>query len=87
MTGSSDSILLFNDNQSAHKLLYNTVFHCKSKHVDIRYHFGRECINNNIVKVEYLPTADMAADVLTKSLNCVKHYKFLELMGVQYKCN
>lgn len=78
-------IVIFNDNQSAHKLLYNPVFHNRTKHIDIRFHFGRECIKNNIVKIEYLQTDLMPADILTKSLNSVKHYKFLELLGVRQK--
>lgn len=83
--GLMQCIVIFNDNQSAHKLLYNPVFHNRTKHIDIRFHFGRECIKNNVIKIEYLQTDLMPADILTKSLNSVKHYKFLELLGVQQK--
>lgn len=85
ITGHIQCIVILNDNQSAHKLLQNPVFHNRTKHIDIRFHFGRECIKNNIVKVEYLQTAHMPADILTKSLNSVKHFKFLKLLGVQQK--
>ncbi|KAG5868677.1 hypothetical protein JTB14_034399 [Gonioctena quinquepunctata] len=50
------------------------------KHV--RHHIVRDAINENLIKIEYLQTADMPADVLTKSLCSVKHYKFLGYLGV-----
>lgn len=75
-------IALFNDSMSAQKLLLNPVFHNKTKHIDVRYHYCREMINENIVSVNYLCTSDMPADLLTKSLNGVKHYKHLDALGI-----
>lgn len=47
------------------KLTENPVFHNRSKHIDIRFHQrGRE----NLIKLEYLDTSNMTADVLTKGL-------------------
>lgn len=77
------TIDIFNDNQSAQKLTVNPVFHKRTKHIDIRYHFSRECVTNKIVNVKYLPTAEMPADLFTKGLCSVKHYKFLNRLGVQ----
>lgn len=57
------TIILYNDNQSAQKLLVNPVFHNKSKHIDIRFHFCKEIIDQNLVNVQYLCTADMPADL------------------------
>lgn len=67
---------------SAQKLLLNPVFHNKTKHVDVRYHHCREMINENIVSIDYLCTSDMPADLLTKSLSAVKHYKHLNTLGI-----
>ena len=39
---------LYNDNQSAQKLALNPVFHKRTKHIDIRYHFCRDCVTNLI---------------------------------------
>lgn len=75
-------ITLYNDSMSAQKLLLNPVFHNKTKHIDVRYHYCREMINENIVSVNYLCTSDMPADLLTKSLNAVKHYKHLDALGI-----
>lgn len=76
------TITVYNDNQSALKLSANPVFHKRSKHIDVRYHFCREKIADNIVKMEYMPTAEMPADLLTKGLASSKHYKFVKLFGL-----
>ncbi|OWR48976.1 putative Copia protein [Danaus plexippus plexippus] len=86
ITNKKYTIELYNDNQSALKLTQNPIFHKRSKHIDIRYHFSRECVNNNIVNVKYLPSAEMPADLLTKSLCSNKHYYLLDKLGVQHIC-
>lgn len=76
------TINIYNDNQSAQKLSKNALFHNRTKHIDVRYHYCREVISNNIVKINYMPTNDMPADILTKSLNSIKHHKFVKMLGV-----
>lgn len=85
ITASSYTIILYNDNQSAQKLLLNPVFHNRSKHIDIRFHFCKEIIAQNLVNVQYLCTADMPADLLTKSLNSIKHKAFVNAVGLVEK--
>lgn len=75
-------VCLYNDNQSAQKLAKNCVFHRRSKHIDVRFHFVRTAVENNIVKIDYLNTNDMPADILTKSLSFQKHNKFIEQFGI-----
>lgn len=82
LIGTYDCITLYNDNQSAQKLCLNPTFHKRTKHIDVRYHFIRETISNNIVSIEYLSSNDMPADVLTKGLNSVKHNHFLDKLGI-----
>lgn len=77
------TVNIFNDNQGALKLSANSVFHNRTKHIDVRYHFCRDCVNNKIVNLKYLETARMPADMLTKSLGCVKHYMFMEMLGIK----
>jgi hypothetical protein len=38
----------------------------KTKHIDIRYHFITELVNNKAVEIQYCPVEDMLANVLTK---------------------
>lgn len=75
--GITPKVIIYNDNQSAQKLCRNSVFHARTKHIDIRHHFIRENVTNGIIDVEYLCTNDMIADLLTKPLSKEKHDKFL----------
>ena len=63
---------LYCDNQSSIKLSYNHVFHEKSKHFEIDYHFTRQKVENNTIKVEFVPSQEQPADILTKSLGRIK---------------
>ena len=73
---------IYNDNQGAGLLSKNPVFHNRTKHVDIRHHFIRECIERGDVEVKYIPTTDMPADVLTKGLSAPKHNSCLSKFGL-----
>ena len=66
------------DNKSAISLSKNPVFHDRSKHIEIRYHFIRECVEEGRIDIDYICTNDQLADVLTKALG---RLKFLELRG------
>lgn len=44
------------DNQSAIELAKNPVFHDRSKHIDTRYHYIRDCIEKNILEVDHVRT-------------------------------
>ena len=57
------------DNQGSIALSKTPVFHDRSKHIDIQYHYARELIRNGRVMLNYVPTADTLADLLTKSLS------------------
>lgn len=82
LTGILDTVKIFNDSQSAQKLVANYVCNRKSKHIDIRYHFIKDAVSNSIIELEYLPTTDMPADVLTKALSPALHYKCIKGMGL-----
>ena len=59
---------LFIDNKSAISLSKNPVFHERSKHIDIWYHFIRECVEEGKIDIDYVQTNDQLADTLTKGL-------------------
>lgn len=82
LTGNLCTLNLYNDSQSAQKLVANNVCHRKSKHIDIRYHFIKDVIIDKIINLEYLPTTAMPADILTKALCSMKHYKCMSGMGM-----
>ena len=60
------------------KLAENPEFHKRTKHIDIIYHFIRECINNNKLKVGYIPTKEQLADGFTKGLDNPKHKTLID---------
>ena len=67
--GMSDSpTVILEDNQGAIAIAKNPVNHSRTKHIDIRYHYIRECVQNGQIQVQYCPTFDMKADILTKPL-------------------
>eukprot|EP00253_Pinus_taeda_P012113 PITA_12113 len=56
------------DNQSCIKLSENPVFHGRSKHIDIRCHFIRDCVQRGVVQLQYVPIGDQVENILTKAL-------------------
>ena len=56
------------DNQASIALAKNPVFHDRSKHIDIQHHYTRELVKQEKIQLNYVPTKDMIADALTKSL-------------------
>ncbi|GJT98735.1 putative RNA-directed DNA polymerase [Tanacetum coccineum] len=76
-------VTLFVDNQSALELMKNPVFHGRSKHIDIRFHFIRECVENGEITVAHVCGKEQKADILTKPLAKVKHEEMRNLMGIK----
>jgi hypothetical protein len=70
------------DNQSCIKLSENPVFHDRSKHIEIRYHFIRDWVQRGAVQLQYISTDDQVADILTKALPRGKHVFFRDKMGL-----
>lgn len=62
----NESTRIYGDNQGSLKLVANPEMHSGSKHIDVQYHYVRELAQQGLIEVEYIPTADMAADILTK---------------------
>ena len=58
------------------------MFHDKSKHIEINYHFIRDMVMKGGVKLEYIATNEQVADVLTKPLDRLKFEYFREKLGV-----
>ena len=75
-------VKLFMDNRSAIELAKNPVHHERSKHIDLRFHFIRECIEEGRVDIEHISTDGQLADVLTKSLGRVKFLEMRLKLGV-----
>ena len=55
-------VSLYADNQGAIALAKNPVHHSRSKHIDIKYHFIRLAVEENVVDLQYIPSAENNAD-------------------------
>ena len=64
------------------KLSKNPVFHDKSKHIEIKYHFIKDMVQGGAMKLQYVLTDEHKVDVLTKPLSKVKFEYFREKLGV-----
>jgi hypothetical protein len=58
------------DNQRCIKMIENHVFHERSKHIEIPYHFIRKMVQRGALKLQYINMDEQVADVLTKPLYC-----------------
>jgi hypothetical protein len=68
--------------KSAIELSKNPVFHDRSKHIDVRYHYIRECIEKDRVNIEQINTKLQLADILTKALGRNQFLLLREKIGL-----
>ena len=73
------------DSQGSLALAKNPTHHSRTKHIDIQHHFVREQIELQTIELQYCPTEEMTADVLTKPLARIKHSKCTYALGLD-KC-
>ena len=78
---SSASTLLM-DNQSAISVSKNPEHHGRMKHLDLRWYWLRDAVDSGSIKPVFVPTEDIAADILTKSLMRPYVEKCRKLMGL-----
>jgi hypothetical protein len=56
------------DNMGAKYLSSNPVFHGRTKHIEVGYHFVRERVAKKLLEVDFVPTRDQVVDEFTKPL-------------------
>jgi hypothetical protein len=64
--------LLFVDNKATISLIKNPVLYDQSKHIEIRFQYIQECLEQRLMKIEFIRAEEQLHDILTKSLGRVK---------------
>ncbi len=80
----SFSVILNVDNQGAINLAKNPMYHKRSKHIDVKYHFIRSEVSRGTVKLVYIPTNENVADIFTKPVSKVKLDTFGPFISGKY---
>jgi hypothetical protein len=76
------AVTLYCDNQSAICLAENPVFHARTKHIEVHYHFIREKVLQEEIDLKHVNTKDQVADLFTKSLSGNKFESFCQQLGM-----
>ncbi|XP_031265023.1 secreted RxLR effector protein 161-like [Pistacia vera] len=77
------TVTVYSGSQSAIHLVKNPVYHERTKHVDVRYHFVRDMISKGGVKLMKIPTENNPADMGTKVVTLAKFKHCLNLLHVE----
>ena len=73
---------LYTDNNGALLLANNPLFHERTKHIAVKYHYIRDLINKGILDLIYIPTKEQKADGLTKPLDKLKFREFIRMLNL-----
>ncbi|GKC10065.1 retrovirus-related pol polyprotein from transposon TNT 1-94 [Tanacetum coccineum] len=78
-----NKIPLYYDNKSAIALCCNNVQQSRSKHIDVRYHFIKEQVQNRVVELYFVRTEYLLADIFTKALPRERFNFLIEKLGMK----
>ena len=72
--------VIYEDNQAAICMAKNP--NSRSKHIEIKYHYVREKVQNDIIELKYCRTEEMIADIMTKGIGKEKFLKLRKMAGI-----
>lgn len=73
---------MYRDNLSVLAIAENLCYHKRTKHFDIKHHYIRDQINKKTIVTDYLPMAQMTADIFTKALPRQAHEYHMKSLGL-----
>lgn len=68
-----NTTVMYEDNQSCLCWVSSGKFSNRSKHIDTKYHFVKDCAEKKLIECTYCPSESMIADLLTKPLPAKRH--------------
>jgi hypothetical protein len=77
-----DVLTLYCDNLSAINISKNPIQQNRTKHIDIRHHFIRDLVEENIVTLDHVATENQLADIFTKALDASKFETLRGKLGI-----
>jgi hypothetical protein len=84
MLGTETTVSLLKvDNQSVITLSKNSIFHDRSKHINVRFHYLHKCIDEGLINVVYMATEEQLADLLMKALGRVQLLELRHRIGMK----
>jgi hypothetical protein len=75
-------VVIYCDNINNILLVNNLVYHARTKHIEVCYHFIREKVLAKEIDLIHVSTKDQVADIFTKALGTNKLRKFRKMLGV-----
>jgi hypothetical protein len=70
------------DNTAAITLAKNPILHDRSKHIDVKFHYTRECVERGDIELEHIGTNEELADTLMKTLWTKCFHEIREKIGI-----
>ncbi|KAK6151684.1 hypothetical protein DH2020_014319 [Rehmannia glutinosa] len=81
---SFESVPIFCDNISAINIAQNPVNHNRTKHIEIRHHFLRDCVSKQKIEISFVPSQDQLADIFTKPLSSETFASIRARLGIMH---
>jgi len=75
-------VVIYCDNISSIVLANNPVYHAKTKHIEVHYHFIKEKVLAKEIELIHVSTKYQVVDIFTKALGTDKLRKFRKMFGV-----
>ena len=72
------------DNEGGIFIASNPVQERRTKHIDVRFHYVRDLIEQKRIDIVWVPTDENPADMFTKNLGHVKFTKFRSMLGLEF---
>jgi len=77
-----NTMILYCDNLSAINISKNPIQHSRTKHIDLRHHYIRELVEDNVIQLEHVTTEMQLADIFTKALDASQFENLRAKLGI-----